>query len=419
MSQSKKGETLGEYAVRFTATGEDRVVNALEQIRREIERSTKKTTKGIREISKETEETGEKTRGWLGRLRDSFTAVGVAAAGGVALAAGGLAGLAALAENEQASIGLRTMAAEWVSLLDTIKTVSLEAGEVLARALNLGPALGGLRESIYSMWENWRGTFLSAADLAYEFYLRVVDIFTAVGEAIGLTTQHGGDSWADMIRYWLDTATFFLRQWRSIFELAGTQLSLVFDDAAQIAAATLTNIAVVAQNIALGIYDVFNFLWQALRNIGLNIRNFMESLSRWMSGGGWQFDAVELDRGFRSSLMRDGWSFVSPEYASREERDRQAENLGQQLADFRLERELRQRELLTDLVRPQQQTTPTQQFGFVGFSELARRSQEDTLKQLAERQAGAAERAAVGIEALAEAARGPGLRVQGTGARYE
>jgi len=406
----KLDELLGELALKLKATGDQDVKKVLDTTRKEVEN------------------TATATSGWLGRLQGGFMAFQATALATFGVVAGGLATMSYLAEDERAGAGLRVAAAELNSLLDTMKVIGLEAAEILAQAFDIGPNLGRFRDMVYSIWENWRGTFLSAADLAYEFYLRVAEIFNAVTSAIGLTTESGGESWASMLRYWLDLGIFFLRSWRSILDLVGEQFRVTFDDAKQFAAAFVVNLGVLAHNIYLFFYDIYNFIAHFLRNVGLNIRNFLEAVERWFSGGGWRFDTVNLMAGFRSSLMRDMLSFVAPEYDNRGQRDRLADAVGQQWADFVAEREQRQREILADLVRPRQEQPqppaqvtqqPAQQFGLVGFSELARRSQEDTLRRLAERQADATERAAVGIEALAEAARGPGLRIQGSTARYE
>jgi len=436
-----------EKALRDKAKAEEK---AREQRRREREKELKQKQKEReKELKQKQKELEQEEKMRRQQRREMLLGAGAMLASGAVGAAGSMY---LLSQNERAGDSLRAMGEQTGMLGEALQTVGLEVFEIVSRFFDLPEAIRTARDWLLEFWDDWKGTFLAGLDLLSAVYSGFRSFFSWLGEIVGPVFQaigtafsvlgeqilgesktvalSFGETWGESFRTVLELTIFFMREWQSMLGLAGSHVAHLWDDIVQGATAIMTNIVVVGQWVALAIYDAFNFLWQAIRNIGLNIRNFMESVQRWVSGGGWSFDAVELDRGFRSSLMRDAWSFVHPEYDDRRLLDDRYDTLGRRLADFMQEREERRDTMLANLSRPAmpevgeldqniQFNQPRQQFGFVGFSELARRSQEETLQRLAERQAGAAERAAVGIEALAEAARGPGLRVQGTGARYE
>ena len=364
------------------------------------------------------------------------TAAAGATAGLAAMAAAGTYALAQLGRDELAGENLRRVTAAFDGLMQRIRQITLMVGELIATQTGLADGLDWVTQTLGRLWDEWRPTIAAMIDTAITLFSAMWDAaksaFDLIRSAVsglmdyfGVSLRGSGETWAQTVKRWAEEVQFFVETFRLRLEILWERWRLFVANSIERIRAFGQNVVVLVRWVGDNWREIFqtigNYIVTVFQNAGENIRRIWSSVIDWIRGRGWRPpDLRPLTEGFRSAIRE------MPEWVEANTRE-STERLDQLLGELERRREaFRERITARDQRIAQQQLLGTprraepQQIGLVGFADLARRSQEDTLRRLAERQAGATERAAAGIMELAEAARGPGLRVRGMGgARFE
>ena len=420
-------------------------------------RGLSQATAGLRGLGERLATAGQQARGLasgsLGRIGGVLGGVGkkiaglagglgLAQAGMIGVAAGGLIMMTQLGKVEGAGEGLVAVTAAFDGLKQSVMNIVLEFGELIARQTGLAGGLDSVTAALTALWENWKPTVAAMIELAVTTTSNIMSAFgwlfdtmtaglNAFFELFGVSLTGGSQTWAETIKDWADTIQFFFETFTLRLELAWERLKLWASNSIEQVKAFAQNAVILVEWVWDNFSDIFetigNYIVTVFSNAGDNLKAIWDSVVAWVSGSTFELDLKPLTEGFKSTIK------AMPQFVEAATRDSN-ERLDALMGEMNRKREQFQAKvaardamamgrLRTDAKAQQAAVAGGPQYGMVGFSELARKSQDDTLKKLQERAAAAGERAAIGIQGLAEAANGRGLRVrmvgEGGGARFD
>lgn len=367
--------------------------------------------------------------------------VGGAAAVAVGLGAAAMAGTAMLAElgrSEGAGEQLKAITAGYDGIKAAINQVVLEGAELIAHQTGLANILDRIKAKIKQLWEQWRPVVVAMIDLAVSVFNNlwdiavkvfdgIIDAVTKAMDFLGISLKGSEETWSGSVKKWVDNIQFFFSTFRLRLEILWERYKIWVDNLLERFTTFVQNLITLGQWLWDNWEDVLqtigNYANTIFKNLGHNIKTAWQGAIDWVSGNEPKFDFKNLEEGFESSIKK------MPEFvkAATVETNDKLEGMRAELErrrkefDKRVEARDRDAERVIGKMRAgKPEAGPTPQFGMVGFADLARRQQEDTLKALQERMAKATEKTAAGIAGLAEAAAGPGLKVRdaGGGARF-
>jgi hypothetical protein len=414
--------------------------------------------RGLDQLRGRLDATGESGRGLAGRLSGSLAGIGsrlaslgrvaTASLGGIvagtgAAAVGVTALLSEMGRAEDAGAALQGITTAWDAMWSRLREIGMEFGELIARVFGIQSGIEGITEYLSAAWEEWKPTVLAALDLVkmvwdgiWSVVLTAVDgilsLIDGLFGALGISLRDSGQSWAETVRGWIESVLFFTENWRLYVDLWWERLKLFASNSWERIKAFGQNLVEVGRWLWDNWREIFetlgNFIGAVFRNAGENIRRIWTSVTDWISGKGWDPpDLKPLTEGFRNTI-KEMPRFVEANVRESNERiDALMSELDRRRAQFDASRRARDQQMLAELRQtPAQQTAVAQspreeRYGFVGFADLARQQQESIIRQLAERQAKAAEQTAAGVAGLVDLAKNAGIRVTGTGvaARYQ
>jgi hypothetical protein len=363
----------------------------------------------------------------------SGVGLAVAAIGGLAAATGAAAAgvtamLASLGESEDAGRSLKSITFGWNQIWELVRLIKLEFGEIVARTFDFRGAISTVTRTVARLWVEWKPTLVAALDLTKTVLATTYDLvswtvsgiasqFDGLFKSLGVNLNSSSKDWATTVKSWIESVQFFIENWKLYLDLGWERLKLFADNSWERIKTFFVNGVELAKwfgdNFGNIITDLGTLIGTVFSNSWENIKSGWASVLEYMSTGKWSPPEFKgITDGFKSAISE------MPKFTAAAVADSNAaiDGINQELANrreaFNARIAARDRERLGNL---RGQAGPKPEFGFVGFAELAKRDQENTLKVLAERQAKAAEQAAAGILKLAEAANGQGVNVKRVG----
>lgn len=411
-------------------------------------------TAGLRALGERLRSVGDQARsGLLGALGDTVisgvrvaasaigtitTAAAAATAALSAMGAGGVYALVALGRSEKAGENLKRITSAFDGLMTKIGDIILMIGELIATQTGIADGLGSVTQTLGELWDEWRPTIAAMIDTAVTLFNTMWDAaksafsmirgaFDSLMSFFGVSLRGGDETWAQTIKRWAEEFQFFVETFRLRLQILWERIKLFFWNSVERARAFGKNIVVVIEWVRDNWREIFetigNFIVAVFRNAGENIRRIWTSVTDWISGKGWKAPNLRpLTEGFKNTIKEMPQWVEANTKESTERLDQLLTELEQRREAFRLRIAARDQRIAQQqlLGQPPKEQKSTQQFGMVGFADLARRSQEDMIKKLTERQTKAAEDSAEHLGQLVNLALNVGLKIKGgAGSRFE
>jgi hypothetical protein len=235
----------------------------------------------------------------------------------------------------------------------------------------------------------------SAFIALYEMYSEIIK---SIASAFGIHITSLADSYLNFIKQLYDRIRFFFENWRDFFKLMRAHAILTIQNTWEVIKTWAINTVEIFQwaidnwrDLLLSFAD---FTYTVFKNLWINIKTGWKAIVATLNGEDIDLNLVLLHEGFRSSLKTLPKLTKANIQTTTDEIDRLNAKLGQKWREFR-----ETAHAPPEIIRPNKSHStgweakgemklPTASTGspFVGIADLAKQSQEASLKRIQERQ---------------------------------
>jgi hypothetical protein len=307
-----------------------------------------------------------------------------------------------LGKMDGAGEATRAAAEQYDSLKNTLVDIGLQFAELFNSAMGTSDVLTSLTEGLKAGWEQVKEpvyslitALKSMLKAGYEIYTELVG---SILNAIGLNISNFGSSYLTLIKNIYDRVRFFFDNWRDFLKLFRARGVLAIQNLWERIKTWAINLVEIIEWAIDNWRDIFktiaDFIGTVFKNIWTNIKNGWKAIVAFFSGEEVEFNWTPLTEGFESSIKELPKLTQANIQETTEEIAALEAKLGQKWREFKA-----QPTNLPNTTTPNKSHStgwqvkgemklPTASTGspFVGIADLAKQSQEASLKRIQERQ---------------------------------
>jgi hypothetical protein len=367
---------------------------------------------GLNQLGSQLKKTAGTARGFLSSMA-KLTAGGLGfglLAGGVGLVSTKLVKMAAHATDAFLSLGkldgageaTRAAAEQYDNLKNTLVDIGMQFAELVNSALGTSDILTSITDGLKAGWEQVKEPVYSLIAALKSMWKAMYEIYTeivgSILNAIGLNISNFGSTYLKVIKNIYDRVRFFFDNWRDFLKLFRARGVLAIQNLWERIKTWATNLVEIVEWALDNWQDIFkdfgSFIGTVFENLWTNIKNGWKAIVAFFSGEEVEFNWTPLTEGFKSSIKELPKLTQANIQETTEEIAALEAKLGQKWQEFKATPtniptvNTPNKSSATGWQIKGEMKLPTASTGspFIGISDLAKQSQEASLKRIQERQ---------------------------------